>query len=202
MKFFASGIISCFLMLLELRLCEGVGFDFIQDQTDEQDELMYALHTHFNDFKTFHAKGYKLVSQESDSKVSEEGSLSIQSQGALVATGCFIKEKLVMSLGVCLTLVDTNDVGLGSFILTALLPTSLAAKPGPGPAVYSVFNTSAAIYSTLDCTGTPLRTRVLRSYPRCQLVRLMNTTQYNWDWTVVPVMPEIPDQLDYGILVK
>ena len=199
MKLFASGIISSFLMLLELRLCEGVGFDFIQDQTDEQDELMYALHTHFNDFKTFHAKGYKLVSQESDST---ESSLSIQSQGALVATGCFIKETLAMNLGVCLTLVDNNDVGLGSFILTALLPTSLAAKPGPGPAVYSVFNTSAAIYSTLDCTGTPLRTRVLRSYPRCQLVRLMNTTQYNWDWTVVPVMPEIPDQLDYGILVK
>ena len=201
MKFFASGIISCFLMLLELRLCEGVGFDFIQDQTDEQDELMYALNTHFNDFKTFHAKGYNLVPQESKSAVSEDTSLSIQSTGALVAKSCFVQETLAMKLGVCSAIFNTKDVGLGSFILKAYVPSGAATNHGPGPAGYSIFNTSASVYRTLDCTGTLLRERVHYFYPTCQLLQLSNTTQYRWDWSVVPVMPAIPLQLDYGILM-
>ena len=202
-RVFAYGIIASFLLLIEIPFSVGAGFDIIEDQTDEQDELIYALNAHFNDLGTFHSKGYKVVvAQESNAVISKDGSLATQSMGALVSKGCFHGLACARKLGVCTALFNKNNLGLGSYYLTAAVPSSPSTKPGPDPNVFSVFNTSASIYRTLDCSGTPMRERVYRYFPFCHLYKLSNQTEYNWEWTVVSEMPDIPPALDYGILVK
>ena len=197
---FVSGIIASLFLLNEFRCGEATGFEFIENQMDEQDELIYALNTHFNDIDTFHSEGYKVVPQESNAAISEDSSLSVQSTGAIVAKGCFYNLMYALKLGVCTALFNNANVGLGSYFLTASVPSSTAAKPPPGG--YSVFSTTASVYRTLDCTGTLVRQRTFSYSPQCPQVRFTNNTQYNWDWTVVPEMPDIPNAFAYGILIK
>ena len=202
MRAFTYGIIASFLFLIEIPSSVGAGFHIIEDQADEQDELIYALNAHFNDIGTFHSQGYKAVLQESDGVVNKDDSLATQSNGAMVAKGCFHGLMSGRKLGICTALFNKNKVGLGSYYLTASVPSSPSTKPSPSPKSFSVFNTTALIYRTLDCSGTPIRERVYRYFPFCHLYKLSNQTEYNWEWTVVSEMPDIPPALDYGILVK
>jgi len=193
-------------------------FNFKDGNSEVGDELMTAIHNHFNDHETFHAEGYRVSPLEAFSPSSQQD-VTITT-GAIVAKGCFDTMVFAIGLGTCFSLYNAADVGLGSFYMRISFPSSSSSssskpspkaktspKTAPGSSYdgATIYQMTTLIYRSLDCSGAVYRNPVFYlNTVHSSCPTLSNATEYVAIWYYESTLPALPNEMDlsYGLLAK